>query len=381
VLITAPKGPLYDKLIALNIKVYFISGVVAYGHCNGGRLKLLGYPPLQSITRLWKIPKTIRLVRGFLQKHPVDLVYVNSSVLWTVAFASKGLGIKTIIHIREQISNEGLFGIRRTLFRKILEKYSDKLIVLTKASKSQYLNQDKIRVIYNAVDKEDFLKKQPDKKTLKRILGLPEDGNLIIYVGGALRHKGFEVLLKAFRKISQTEPKVYLLVLGNTTSPYLPTNNILKRIVRFLFLDDTAKLFQTLVVKTGLEEKIIQVGSQENVHDWLSISDILIFPSTLDHFGRPIIEALALGIPVIASDLPSNNELVQMFQEIDFCKLFENQNDVDLAKIILQVLTSERKGVSQDIVTSLYSQYGLYSDFSTNKVARVIENTLSVTKK
>ena len=311
----------------------------------------------------------------------MDLVYVNSSVLWTVAFASKGLGIKTIIHIREQISNEGLFGIRRTLFRKILEKYSDKLIVLTKASKSQYLNQDKIRVIYNAVDKEDFLKKQPDKKTLKRILGLPEDGNLIIYVGGALRHKGFEVLLKAFRKISQTEPKVYLLVLGNTTSPYLPTNNILKRIVRFLFLDDTAKLFQTLVVKTGLEEKIIQVGSQENVHDWLSISDILIFPSTLDHFGRPIIEALALGIPVIASDLPSNNELVQMFQEIDFCKLFENQNDVDLAKIILQVLTSERKGVSQDIVTSLYSQYGLYSDFSTNKVARVIENTLSVTKK
>lgn len=376
VLITAPKGPLYDRLTALNVKVHFISGVVSYGHCNGGRPKFWSYPPFKSITSLFKIPKTVRLIRSFLQKHPVDLVYINTSVLWTTAVASKQLGILTLIHIREQISNVGWFGIRKRLFRGALEKYSDKLIVLTNASKAQYQKQDKIRVIYNAVDREKYQKDLPSKSVLKEKLGLPDKGKLIIYLGGALQHKGFEVLLKAFKKINQTGEKVYLIVLGNTTSPYLPTRNIFKQIIRYIFLDDTAKAFQSLVAEIEFKENIIQVGAQKNVNEWLYASDVLVFPSSLDHFGRPILEALALGVPSIASNHPSNQELQDIFKATGYCHLFKNKSEIDLSKTIEKVLFSEKKNLDRKTIPTLFNQHGFFADIYAKKVINAIENLL-----
>lgn len=374
VLITAPKGPLYDTLSALNVEVHFISGVVSYGHGNGARPMFWAYPPFRNITFLFKIPRSIALIRSFLLKHPVDLVYINTSVLWAAAVAGKRLGIKTLIHVREQISNVGWFGVRKTLFRKLLERYSDKLIVLTKASKAQYQKKDKISVIYNAVDRLNYQTNLPSKNVLRKKLGLQDEGKVIIYLGGALRHKGFEILLKAFKKINQTNQKVYLLVLGNTESPYLPTKSIAKKILRTIFLDDTAKEFQNLLVEKEFKENIIQVGAQKNVHEYLSVSDVLIFPSTLDHFGRPIIEALALGIPIIASNHPSNIELKQIFQESGYCSLFENQNETELFETIEKVLSSEKKNLSIHKIPSIFNQQGFYSDIYAKKVISVMED-------
>jgi glycosyltransferase involved in cell wall biosynthesis len=68
---------------------------------------------------------------------------------------------------------------------------------------------------------------------------------------------------------------------------------------------------RAFVSRLGLEERVRFLGHRVDVPEVLAASDIFVFPSLYEGLGGALIEAMALGMPIVASDLPALREIVE----------------------------------------------------------------------
>lgn len=337
VLITGGDGPLVSWLKENGVPVRMESNLLSYGHGNGARTEFWSFPPFRPLTELFKLRKSIKRYQQIFQEIRPDLVYLNSSILWPAAIAAKNTGIRVVTHVRE-VWYHGIFGIRKRYFIRLTEKLSDHIFVLSHFSKSQFSKNahDKITVAYNAVDFRRYDEVSEDMSALKVKLGLDPYKVMIVMLGGALAHKGGSIFLKAAKRIVQKSKRTEFAVLGHVT-PYFPWNdNSLKgRLRRFLYVDP-GNVFQKEVDQHKLRDFVHFPGAVSNVAEWIKASDILVFPATTDHFGRPLIEAGYSKVPVIASDTDTSKELVPNGQN---GLLFKNKSATSLVNAISALIS------------------------------------------
>jgi len=159
------------------------------------------------------------------------------------------------------------------------------------------MRQSLIRVIYESVETRRFVKQLPALHNDTRSdLGLRSDAVVIGIIGKVTENKGHEELLRAFALASVQDSRLQLLVVGDTSmtgNPAFPAH-----------LMETAKELNIL-------QHVIFVGFREDVPMIMSAIDVLAVPSHSEAFGRSAAEALASGIPVIASDTGGLSEVVQ----------------------------------------------------------------------
>lgn len=179
------------------------------------------------------------------------------------------------------------YGLRRYLYSGI--KKFNNIIVDSKSTKTDLIriyniSPSKIQVIYLGVDNNRF--KPIDKLEARSKLGVPEDLKILINVG---REKNILTALKAFSIIISKIPKAKLIRVGPTSKK-------------------TTQFIRTM----GLSNKIIYFTtvSDEKLALLYASSDLGIFTSYYEGFGLPILEAMACGIPVIASNTTSIPEIV-----------------------------------------------------------------------
>ncbi len=174
-----------------------------------------------------------------------------------------------------------------TFQKKIIEKTykgAKKLISVSHSLRKSMQNftTKTIDVIPNLVDDTFFsLPKDAKKK------------HTIISIGTLIETKGFHVLIEAFAKISDNIPDYQLVIIGNGKTGY---EQRLKQQINAL----------------GQEDKIILVGSlpRNEIRDMLQTSRIFALPSYYETFGVVYIEAMACGLPVLASDSGAPAEFI-----------------------------------------------------------------------
>jgi glycosyltransferase involved in cell wall biosynthesis len=146
--------------------------------------------------------------------------------------------------------------------------------------------------IYNPVDIHQIstIVEKTDTDHLKAQLNLPSE-NLIGIVGRLHQQKGHADLLEAMVSIVKDKPDVRLLIIGDGS------------------LRNT---LQKKAEKLGIGDKIVWLDavSQERVFELYSIIDILVMPSLCEGFGLAAAEAMAAGLPVVASDVDGLCEVV-----------------------------------------------------------------------
>jgi glycosyltransferase involved in cell wall biosynthesis len=146
-------------------------------------------------------------------------------------------------------------------------------------------------------------------------LRLPD--KFILYLGNFKPHKNVETLVKAFKKISLQFPGHMLVLAGP--------------------MDAHGKKVREFAVKENLADRVVFTGTiheNDRPESLLSMADIFIFPSFYEGFGLPPLEAMACGVPVVASNATSIPEVVG-----DAGILF-NPNDVDeLTNSMVRLLT------------------------------------------
>ena len=143
------------------------------------------------------------------------------------------------------------------------------------------VSPQKISVIFNGVDTEEFAPDKIERKTL----GLPEGVPLAMFTGDIrTNRKNLDTVLRALVDV----PDLHLIVVGNTDgSPY-------------------PKLAEDL----GLSKRVHFLGYRLDVARIMQAVDLFVFPSRYEPFGMVVIEAMATGLPVITARSTGASEIV-----------------------------------------------------------------------
>lgn len=146
----------------------------------------------------------------------------------------------------------------------------------------------------NGIDKSHFDPKLYNinyKVEERRKLGILENDFVFIFVGRLVRDKGINELITAFLKLETTHKDVKLLLVGSFENELDPLDA------------------QTI---KGINEssRIMSVGYQHDVRSYFAISDTLVFPSYREGFPNVVLQAGAMELPSIVTNINGSNEII-----------------------------------------------------------------------
>lgn len=129
------------------------------------------------------------------------------------------------------------------------------------------------------------------KRAARRRLGLPEDAALIVHTGrqDAVKRQGD--IIEALALLGDEPPRRMLAVAGRegSASPEL----------------------ERLVAARDLGERVRFLGHLDDVTELLAVADVFVFPSIYEGMPGSVIEAMAMGLPIVASRIPAVEEIVE----------------------------------------------------------------------
>lgn len=157
---------------------------------------------------------------------------------------------------------------------------------LVRQTKSQLDIKKDIDVIYNFVNEEEYFKK--NRLRLKADYGIKENEKVVIHISNFRKVKRIEDIIATFEKINQQlDAKLILVGDGPEKSAAIE-----------------------LVTRLGLTDQVLFLGSQRNISDILSISDLKLLLSVQESFGLAILEAMACEVPAIGTDVGGIPEVI-----------------------------------------------------------------------
>jgi glycosyltransferase involved in cell wall biosynthesis len=242
---------------------------------------------MNSVSFYFRLKKVLK---RFLTNGKPPIVHLNSSTLLVAGLAARSLGLPVVWHIREPLA-KGYFGIRRKWWGKWIRSLGNRIIAISNYDAAQ-LGKDhehRISVVHNFVDFTLFDHQIPQGKLVQE-LGITSQEPIILFLGGSAEVKGAEILLLAIPEILGKLKHVHMVLAGEMSE-------------EFTHRAKTPPL-------SAFRERVHLVGVRHDVPSLIRDSMVLVFPSIVPHFARPVIEASAMKKAVVASDLGGVRELV-----------------------------------------------------------------------
>jgi len=338
VVVTLKPGPVVDLYRQNNIDTYSSQEIVPE------RILELSHTTLEWYggRNLWRlpgrvlsIPASVRGTRKLVEHFQPDIVHLNSSTLAPSAIGGAQAGMPIVWHIREPLA-KGYVGIRRGWIRRMIAKHADCVVAICQNDADQLLPNENIHVIYNFVDFDIFDRNLSGGK-VREELSISPDASVVTMLGGIAEPKGTLSLVKALPIIAQAEPNVRVVIAGPPPKR-LREPGVKGVAKKLLGVDAYQKEVQKAVDGLMLEfrEKLIFTGIRQDIPQVIAASDIIVFPSVVPHFARPVIEAAAMGKPAIASDLGGPRELIV---EGETGLLTPPRQHVKLAEAVLKLIS------------------------------------------
>ncbi len=170
----------------------------------------------------------------------------------------------------------------------------DKIVCISEKIRSVMLEsgvpEHKIIVIHSGVDLDKFRDTAGDPVQLKRELNLPEDVLLIGTVAATAGHKDYPNLLNAAAKIIKVRDKVYFCAVGN---------------------GPLEKEIRQQANNLQLGERFVFAGFREDVGRFLKSFDIFVLASKREGLGTSLLDAQALGLPIVACESGGIPEIIK----------------------------------------------------------------------
>jgi glycosyltransferase involved in cell wall biosynthesis len=177
----------------------------------------------------------------------------------------------------------------------------------------------------------------PGPTSVRSALGWTEQHRVIGYVGRLAHVKGVDLLATAFREVSQAGVDARLLIIGSG--------------------EDESKIRSILAKELACGIAHMQPYiDHEQLPQWYRAMDVLVMPSRYENLSNAVLEALACGVPILASDVGGN----RMLREIGAGWLFEPNSTSSLRACLRSVIENRpelkaRGEVGSRIVQARYS--------------------------
>lgn len=189
-------------------------------------------------------------------------------------------------------------------------------------------------VIHNGIDIDGYKRRVSKSKiTVYSELGIDSESKLLVCAARLELEKNIDILLSAFKRIVDSGIKAQLVIAGEGSQ----RNDLERQIVEFQ-ISNCVKL----------------LGFRSDVPDLISAADSFVLPSSDEPFGLVLVEAMALGTPLVAAAAAGPLEITDSGK---YGHLFEPNNPDSLAETIVLVLGSARSVASEakQIVTERFS--------------------------
>ncbi len=270
-----------------NIPIYYPRYITPPGHWFHG---LAGYSMYKCIKNK---------VDSILHDFTPHIIHTHTATPdgYTGLLLKKRYKIPMVCSLRGSDINLYPFRDKLTMFitKKVLSN-ADQIIsvshALEKTAEEIVMPLKQIRVLHNGCDFINNSFKEDDRVKIRKNIGISDNESVIIFVGALMRDKGVYELINAFTKISAKHPAVQLIILGEG-----PENNSLNKIIS----------------NNRLNNKIHLIGSHphDEVYLWLKASDLFVLPTYNEGLPNALLEAMACGLPVIASKVGGIPEVVK----------------------------------------------------------------------
>lgn len=156
-------------------------------------------------------------------------------------------------------------------------------------SRKTGVSRERLLVIHDGVDTEKFAQPARPRGEVKAELGIGPDTKVVGSVGRLDRQKGYRYLVHAFADILQEIPDAHLVIAGDG-----PERTML----------------EALAGRSGHAGRVHLLGLRSDVPDLLHAFDLFVMPSIYEGFGLALVEAMAAGVPVVASAVDSLPEVL-----------------------------------------------------------------------
>ncbi len=274
--LSGPYQPFLDELGALDVPV-----------------ETCEFPPIRP-HRLGAVRRCLSVIRSAVHRWGVDLLHGNAPRVNVLAgLASRGFPVKVVYHARNLLLESDWVD---------LDYWSswmaDAIICNSRATQERFRRRGPFRprstVVLNGVDLNAF---HPgiERRAFREALGLPE-GVLVVGTVGRLHPiKGHDTFLLAARQIVRERNDVHFLIVGEDSSPDRSWEARLRTLTRDL----------------GLEERVHFTRFRRDVPQVMGAMDCFVLASTREPSARVTQEAMACGLPVVATRSGGTVELVQ----------------------------------------------------------------------
>ncbi len=258
---------------------------------GSNRLRILAYPYDMAST-------VIRLAR-LIARGRYDLVLTNSAKADIYGSIAARLARRPVVwRLHDIVSDEAFNRLNMMLFRLCASIFAAKVLAVSAAARDALIDLgvagDKVTVVYNGIDMETI--PNYNKEHTRAEWGIMADAPLAGLVGRLVGWKGPDRFLEAAAMVSKDMKKARFMLVGDAI---FGENS---------YADDLRALSSRL----GLDESVVFTGFREDVIDIMGSLDVLVHASILpDPLPTVLVEAMSLGLPVIASDAGGVREIVE----------------------------------------------------------------------
>ena len=256
--------------------------------------------PIQDLKAVWKL-------YNFFKREKPEIVHTHTPKAGIVGMlAAKMAGVPLRIHTVAGLPLMETTGTKRRILNfveKSTYRLANRVFPNSRGLKEVILKEgfakeDKLKVLgkgsSNGIDTSYFDPNQFDdiqKKNKRKALGIPQEDFAFIFIGRLVSEKGINELVEAFEKIQQKNTKVSLLLVGP-------------------FEKELDPLKETTFQAIQENEKIYTTGYQEDVRPYFAIADALTFPSYREGFPNVVMQAGAMNLPAIVTNINGCNEII-----------------------------------------------------------------------
>jgi glycosyltransferase involved in cell wall biosynthesis len=240
------------------------------------------FPLIRHYNPVTAVPAVISLAR-YLRHEEFDIVHTHSTEAGIIGrFAAALANVPNVVHTvhgipfaddRNEVLNRFVLACERRA-----ATYTDRIVTNADVIAEEYINRgigrpDQYTTVYSGVNLDEFADAEP----AENLLG---DQPRVVMVGRLADGKGHEVLLDAVASMDGFEGSVSIIGDG-------PLSDSLAAEIE----------------ERGLSDQVFLTGFRDDVPRVLAASDVLVLPSFREGTPRVIIEAMASGLPVIATDI------------------------------------------------------------------------------
>ncbi|MAL60758.1 MAG: glycosyltransferase family 1 protein [Flavobacteriaceae bacterium] len=256
--------------------------------------------PFKDLQSVWK------LYRVFRRERP-KIVHTHTPKAGIVGMlAAKLAGVPIRLHTVAGLPLLEASGLKRFLLNSVekltyscaTKVYPNSVGLFNIILEQKFCKKEKLMVISNGssngMDIHYFnpaAVSNEQQQTLKKDLQIKPNDFVFIFIGRLVGDKGINELITSFRTISNSHKNCKLLLVGASEPELDPLSS------------------ETISIMNENKD-IIEVGFQKDVRPYLSISNALVFPTYREGFPNVVLQACAMGLPAIVTDINGCNEII-----------------------------------------------------------------------